>query len=148
MHTDALAVLDFWFGPTDDPGHAQPRAAWFKKDDAFDAQIVQRFGPLIERALLGDIDDWLARPVEPLPALARVIVLDQFTRNAFRGTARAFAGDGMALQTARALVATGADQAAMEAAARADEKIAELLSGKTIVKTIIVPGKMVNFVVR
>jgi uncharacterized protein (DUF924 family) len=111
MHTDALAVLDFWFGPTDDPGHAQPRAAWFKKDDAFDAQIVQRFGPLIERALLGDIDDWLSRPVEPLPALARVLVLDQFTRNAFRGTARAFAGDGMALQTARALVASGADRA-------------------------------------
>ncbi|HOB95107.1 MAG TPA: DUF924 family protein [Aquabacterium sp.] len=111
MHTDALAVLDFWFGPTDDPGHAQPRAAWFKKDDAFDAQIRGRFGPLIERALVGGIDDWLTRPVEPLPALARVLVLDQFTRNAFRGTARAFAGDGMALQTARALVASGADRA-------------------------------------
>lgn len=110
MHTDALAVLDFWFGPPDDPGHAQPRPQWFQKDDAFDAQIVQRFGPLIERALIGDIDDWLTRPVEPLPALARVIVLDQFTRNAFRGTARAFAGDAMALQTARALVASGADR--------------------------------------
>lgn len=111
MHTDALAVLDFWFGPTDDPGHAKPRAMWFTKDDAFDAQIRSRFGPLIERALIGDIDDWLIRPVEPLPALARVIVLDQFTRNVFRGTARAFAGDGMALQTARALVASGADRA-------------------------------------
>lgn len=111
MHTDALSVLDFWFGPTDDPGHAQPRPAWFKKDDAFDAQIRNRFGPLIERALVGGIDDWLTRPVDPLPALARVIVLDQFTRNSFRGTARAFAGDGMALQTARALVASGADRA-------------------------------------
>ena len=48
----------------------------------------------------------------------------------------------------RIVVAAGADQAAMEAAARADEKIAELLAGKTIVKTILVPGKMVNFVVR
>jgi len=84
---------------------------WFKKDDAFDALIGQRFGPLIERALIGDIDDWLTRPVDPLPALARVIVLDQFTRNVFRGTARAFAGDAMALQTARALVASGADRA-------------------------------------
>ena len=111
MHTDALAVLDFWFGPPDDPGHAQPRPQWFQKDDAFDAQIRQRFGPLIERALIGDIDDWLTRPVAPLPALALVIVLDQFTRNAFRGTARAFAGDAMALQTARALVASGADRA-------------------------------------
>ena len=48
----------------------------------------------------------------------------------------------------RIVVAAGADRAAMEAAARADEKIAELLAGKTIVKTIIVPGKMVNFVVK
>jgi uncharacterized protein (DUF924 family) len=111
MHTDALAVLDFWFGPPDDPGHAQPRPQWFQKDDAFDDQIRQRFGPLIERALVGGIDDWLTRPVDPLPALAQVIVLDQFTRNSFRGTARAFAGDPLALQTARALVASGADRA-------------------------------------
>ncbi len=48
----------------------------------------------------------------------------------------------------RIVVAAGADQAALEAAARADEKIAELLSGKTVVKTIVIPGKMVNFVVR
>jgi leucyl-tRNA synthetase len=48
----------------------------------------------------------------------------------------------------RIVVATGADRTAMEAAARADEKIAELLAGKTVVKTIIVPGKMVNFVVK
>jgi uncharacterized protein (DUF924 family) len=111
MHTDALSVLDFWFGPTDDPGHTQPRAMWFTKDEAFDTTIRQRFGPLIERALIGGIDDWLTSPVQPLPALARVIVLDQFTRNSFRGTARAFAGDAMALQTARALVASGADRA-------------------------------------
>lgn len=110
MHTDALQVLDFWFGPTDDPGHAQPREAWFKKDETFDAQIAHRFGPLIEHALVGGIDDWLTSPVEPLPALARVIVLDQFTRNVFRGSARAFAGDAMALHTARALVASGADR--------------------------------------
>jgi len=48
----------------------------------------------------------------------------------------------------RITVPTGADQATMEAAARADEKITELLAGKTVVKTIIVPGKMVNFVVK
>ena len=111
MHTDATAVLDFWFGPPDDPGHTQPRPQWFKKDDGFDDQIRQRFGPLVEHALVGGIDDWLTSPVQPLPALARVLVLDQFTRNSFRGTARAFAGDAMALQTARALVASGADRA-------------------------------------
>ena len=113
MPTDARAVLDFWFGAADDPGHTQTRPQWFVKDAAFDAQIAQRFGALIERALVGGIDDWVAPPLSqlsPLPALARVIVLDQFTRNAFRGQARAFAGDAMALQTARALVASGLDR--------------------------------------
>ena len=110
MHTTALDVLDFWFGPSDDPAHGQPRTAWFVKDPAFDAEINRRFGPLIEQALVGGIDDWLTQPLDALPALARLIVLDQFTRNVFRGTARAFAGDAAALQTARALVATGADR--------------------------------------
>ena len=110
MHTTALDVLDFWFGPSDDPAHGQPRAAWFVKDPAFDAEINRRFGPLIGQALVGGIDDWLTQPLDALPALARLIVLDQFTRNVFRGTARAFAGDAAALQTARALVATGADR--------------------------------------
>ena len=111
MHTDAIEVLDFWFGPPGDPGHARPRAQWFVKDPSFDAEIARRFGPLVERALAGGIDDWLARPLQPLPALAYVVVLDQFTRNAWRDSARAFAGDVQALQAARALVASGADRA-------------------------------------
>jgi uncharacterized protein (DUF924 family) len=106
----AQDVLDFWFCAPGDPEHAQPRAVWFKKDAAFDAQIVQRFGATLESALVGGIDDWVAPPVQALPALARVLVLDQFTRNAFRGTSRAFAGDEMALQGARALVASGLDR--------------------------------------
>jgi uncharacterized protein (DUF924 family) len=106
----ARQVLDFWFGAPDESGHLQTRPQWFRKDDAFDASIVQRFGNLIEHALAGGIDDWAAPPLAALPALARVIVLDQFTRNAFRGSARAFAGDAMALQTARALVASGLDR--------------------------------------
>ena len=110
MHTAALEVLDFWFGPPDDPGHRQPRAAWFRKDPAFDAEIGRRFGALVEQALAGGIDDWAAAPVDPLAALARVIVLDQFPRNLFRGSARAFAGDALALAGARALVASGRDR--------------------------------------
>ncbi len=111
MNTLAIEVLDFWFGPPDDPGHRLPREAWFRKDDGFDADVVRRFGPLLDSALAGGIDDWLGSPLQPLPALARILVLDQFSRNAFRGTARAFAGDAMALQTAGALVASGADRA-------------------------------------
>lgn len=104
---EARAVLDFWFGPPDDPQYRQPRAAWFRKDPAFDAQIRQRFEPLIEAALAGEVSGWAA---DPPSALAQVIVLDQFTRNAFRDTARAFAGDARALAAAQAMVASAQDR--------------------------------------
>jgi uncharacterized protein (DUF924 family) len=97
-------VLRFWFG--DAP--LQPRREWFTKDAAFDAQIRERFGALIEAALRGEVDAWQAAPDT---ALARVLVLDQLTRNAFRDTPRAFAGDAQALAGARDMVARGFDQA-------------------------------------
>ena len=96
------AVLDFWFGHDD-----AVRDEWFRKDPAFDAQIAQRFGPLIERALCGELSAWQAVPAS---ALALIVVLDQFTRNAFRDSPRAFAGDALALSAARAAVASGFDQ--------------------------------------
>jgi uncharacterized protein (DUF924 family) len=103
----AGTVLEFWFGPPDDPGHRLPREHWFRKDPAFDQQVRERFGSMIDAALAGQLRHW---SVEPEGALAQVIVLDQFTRNAFRGTARAFAGDPLALAAARAMVETGQDR--------------------------------------
>lgn len=100
---NAQDVLDFWFGP---PPLAQ-RAEWFRKDAAFDATIRARFGAAIEAALKGELAAWDATP---RGALARVIVLDQFTRNAFRATARAFAGDALALAAAGAMVERGDDR--------------------------------------
>ena len=108
LEPDAQAVLDFWFGGADEPEHGQPRKQWFEKSDAFDAQIRERFGALIERALAGELAHW---DRTPHGALALIVLLDQFTRNAFRGTARAFAGDALALAAARALVASGGDRA-------------------------------------
>ncbi|NLD68092.1 MAG: DUF924 domain-containing protein [Limnobacter sp.] len=84
-----------------------PRPQWFVKDPAFDREIEARFGPLIEKALAGDCAHW---PGGPRPALALVIVLDQFTRNVFRETPRAFAGDPLALAAARRIVAEGWDR--------------------------------------
>lgn len=104
MHPDAAEVIDFWFGST---APTQPREVWFRKDEAFDALIRARFGPRIEQALAGGLADWDATPHG---ALARVVVLDQFTRNVFRGSARAFAGDTLALAAARAAVARGDDR--------------------------------------
>jgi uncharacterized protein (DUF924 family) len=103
----AQAVLDFWFGPPDEAGHLAPRRQWFDKDPAFDALIGARFGPLIEAGLAGQLAPWAA---ETGSALAQVIVLDQFPRNLFRGTARAFAGDALALAAATRMVKSGEDR--------------------------------------
>jgi uncharacterized protein (DUF924 family) len=99
--TQPAEVLAFWFGqpPT---GHA--RAEWFRKDPAFDERVRQRFGAALQLALDGGLQHWDAQPEG---ALARILVLDQFTRNAYRDTPRAFAGDALALAAARSLVATG-----------------------------------------
>lgn len=98
----AREVLDFWFGPADGA-----RAEWFRKDPAFDALIAQRFGARVEAALRGELREWHGSPDG---ALARIVLLDQFTRNIFRATPRAFAGDPLALAAARDMVARGDDQ--------------------------------------
>jgi len=79
-------ILAFWFGPV--AGVERPE--WFRKDEAFDQEVRARFGEVIEATLDGAHAQWSATP---RGSLARVIVLDQFTRNAFRDTPRAFAGD-------------------------------------------------------
>jgi uncharacterized protein (DUF924 family) len=101
-------VLRFWFG---EPGSAESlgsRSLWFTKSAATDALIAAQFGATVEDALLGRHDDWAATP---RGALALVIVLDQFTRNVFRDTPRAFAGDARALAVATRLVDTARDLA-------------------------------------
>ncbi len=89
------------------PGICRPREQWFVKDAAFDASIRERFGALIERAIAGEFAHWASTPSS---ALAQIVVLDQFTRNVFRGSARGFAGDARALAAAQALVASGEDR--------------------------------------
>ncbi len=99
------AVLDFWFLPPDHAGHGAYRPEWFRKDDAFDVAIRGRFGAAVEAALSGTSGEEADEAL-----LARILLLDQFTRNIFRGTPRAFAGDAQALQIAESLVATGRDK--------------------------------------
>ena len=114
----ASEVLDFWFGAPGSAEHGRPRALWFSKSDALDAEIRSRFGTAIEDALRGALDRWADdRPASVTPALDRphatlalILLLDQFTRNAFRDTPRAFAGDARALSLAQRLVERGDDR--------------------------------------
>jgi uncharacterized protein (DUF924 family) len=105
MNDQARAVFDFWFQPGPGQPADAPRPEWFKKDDAFDRQIAGRFGALIEQALAGGLLEWDADG--PASQLARILVLDQFTRNVHRGTPLAFAGDALALEAARRMVDSG-----------------------------------------
>ena len=103
---NAQDVLDFWFLPAGAAEHDARRRAWFHKDPAFDAEIRARFGAAVALALDGGLMEWDGTD----GALARILLLDQFTRNSYRDTARAFAGDALALAAARRLVDAGADE--------------------------------------
>lgn len=98
----ATGVLDFWFGDG-----AAARDEWFRKDPAFDDAIRERFGAAVEAALGGAFAAWTEAP---RGALALVLLLDQFTRNIQRDTARMFAGDARALAVAESAVAAGFDR--------------------------------------
>lgn len=100
-------IHEFWFGAPGSPEHGNKREAWFKADDAFDTEIRASFLDDFEAAARGDLD---AMADQSTGALALIILLDQFPRNMFRGSARAFATDPKALAIAESTVARGLDQ--------------------------------------
>lgn len=103
----AQDILDFWFGAPDSPVYGTQRAEWFQKNADFDARIRDRFAPLIERAINGGLREWDQEGARG--RLARILVLDQFTRNAWRDTSSAFKGDVLALGAAKQMHECGAD---------------------------------------
>jgi len=98
-HPTATSVLAFW-------REAGPKK-WFKKDPGFDAEFRERFLTGHEAAARGELDGWSATADG---ALALLVLLDQFPRNAFRGSERMFATDAKALEISRHAIATGMDQ--------------------------------------
>ncbi|MBS7807152.1 DUF924 family protein [Variovorax sp. PCZ-1] len=97
MHS--TSVLHFWFSELTEKQH-------FAKDATLDALIAQRFGATLEAAARCELFGWRA---SPSGRLAEIIVLDQFSRNVWRDTPRAFAQDALALALAQELVASGGD---------------------------------------
>lgn len=103
----ARAVLDFWFGLPGSPAWNVSRREWFTKSDAFDAEIRARFLPDWQAACDGAPDDW---SVTPEGACARIVLMDQFPRNMFRGDARSFCTDAQALALAYRMLDTSWDR--------------------------------------
>jgi uncharacterized protein (DUF924 family) len=92
----AQEIIEFWQGLGE--------AAWFVRSDEVDDRIRERFAALHAEASSGALDGWMQDPDE---CLALIILLDQFSRNMFRGSARAFASDAQALAVANHALARG-----------------------------------------
>lgn len=110
LSPDAQAVLDHWFAdglPTGWPG-GNMNARWFGGGAEQDAFITERFGPLVELAQSGGLEDWEAAP---LSRLALIVVIDQFSRNVYRGQAKAFAGDARTQKLVLQSLTLGHDEA-------------------------------------
>lgn len=103
----AQKILDLWFGAPGSPEFGTDRKLWWRKRRAFDSMLNERFGALLEEAQAGGLRDWERTP---LSTLALIVLLDQLSRNCYRNTPRAFAGDARALALARALVESGGDR--------------------------------------
>jgi len=88
-------ILEFWFGDLDEHGYASPdqRKRWWVKSDAFDEAIKAQFLDDYEAIVDGEREVWRNTAHG---ALAYIIVLDQFSRNMFRGTPKMFEADGLA----------------------------------------------------
>lgn len=101
-------VLAFWFGDGLEKGWpSEPRnRLWFGADRVLDAEIAERFGPLVEAALWNELVDWEGVPRR---RLALILLLDQFTRNIYRGRPEAYAGDHRAQTLVVEALARGMD---------------------------------------
>jgi uncharacterized protein (DUF924 family) len=102
-------VRAFWLGELDERGRAsaEKSALWWRKERELDLRIFERFGGLHAVIQAGGHQDWRRAPHS---LLAYVLVLDQFSRNMFRGTAGMFASDELALAAAFEGIALGFDQ--------------------------------------
>jgi len=105
---NAAAILDFWIGPAShDPLESQKRSKlWFNSTPAKDRKLKKQFGDLLKRAEHDELDHWSDTVCG---SLALVILLDQFSRNLYRGTAAAFQNDAKALRIAKNTVDRGQD---------------------------------------
>ena len=100
-------ILDFWFGTSQEDTAGIARKVWFTKDPGFDQTIQTRFMADYQQAAAGKLYHWQQ---SSQGCVALVLLLDQFPRNMFRGSARAFATDTQALSVTQHAIACALNQ--------------------------------------
>jgi len=100
------SILHFWFSNNVEKG-LYNRALWWQKNTATDSEIQKRFGEIRLQAINGKLDHWLD---SPKGTLAYILLIDQFSRNMFRGTPEMYRYDFLALNAAKNCLARGDDQ--------------------------------------
>jgi len=101
MDTDVNRIISFWFDGVD------AGSKWFRRDEAFDAQIRDQFGGLVEQARASNLTMWTQ---QPRGTLALLLLLDQFPRNLFRESPLSFSSDAQATEIATQAIAEGYDR--------------------------------------
>jgi uncharacterized protein (DUF924 family) len=99
MNPDISRILSFWYD--------RSPMEWFMPPEGFDEECKQQFGELVHKARANELDHWAT---EPKGSLAILILLDQFSRNIFRGTPEMYAADSKALNIATNSIAKGFDK--------------------------------------
>lgn len=101
------AILDFWFDYSNHPEPFYNRAQWWEKNATFDNLIREKFADTRKQAINGELDDWLQTPKG---TLAYIILIDQFSRNLFRGSKEMYQYDYLALNAAKRAIEQGFDK--------------------------------------
>lgn len=109
MTEEISEIHRFWFGQLDEAGisDAAHQSLWFASGEELDHQLREGFGGQVQQALDGSLDHWAD---SDRGLIALVVLLDQFTRNIYRGTPQAFSGDGRALALSQKTIETGHHQ--------------------------------------
>lgn len=106
-NADAQAIHDFWFGTPDSDGYGVSRKEWYQGGDVFDDACRNALGSFYDAAASGALGGWTD---EVVSGVALCLMLDQYPRNVFRGTPKAFATDEKAREVSHCIIESALDR--------------------------------------
>lgn len=107
-NAEAQAIHDFWYGPAGSDTFGENREEWYKASDEFDDACRDAMSAQFEAAAQGALENWTDHLIS---GIALCLLLDQYPRNTFRGSPRAFATDAMAREASHRIISNRLDTA-------------------------------------